>query len=73
MIFHLLSWWTILGKLYINRYKLSFGVKGTLKVYLGINVEYDYRNYDMKLSQTKYIKSLTNKYQLQDSRLYSRV
>ena len=24
----------------------------------------------MKLSQTKYIESLTNKYQLQDSRLY---
>ena len=44
---------------------------GDVKEYLGINVEYDYRNCDMKLSQTKYIESLTNKYQLQDSRLYS--
>ena len=31
MIFHLLSWWRILGKLYINRWKLSFEVKGTFK------------------------------------------
>ena len=44
---------------------------GEVKEYLGINVEYDYRNFDMKLSQTKYMESLTNKYQLQDSRLYS--
>ena len=44
---------------------------GEVKEYLGINIEYDYRNCDMKLSQTKYIESLTNKYQLQDSRLYS--
>ena len=44
---------------------------GEIKEYLGINVECDYRNCDMKLSQTKYIESLTNKYQLQDSRLYS--
>ena len=44
---------------------------GKVKVYLGINVEYDYRNCDMKLLQTKYIESLTNKYQLQDNRLYS--
>ena len=45
---------------------------GEVKEYLGIlGVEYDYRNCEMKLSQTKYIESLTNKYQLQDSRLYS--
>ena len=44
---------------------------GEVKEYLGINIEYDYRNCDMKLNQTKYIESLTNKYQLQYSRLYS--
>ena len=38
---------------------------GQVKEYLGINVEYDYRNCDMKLSQTKYIESLTKKYQIQ--------
>ena len=37
---------------------------GKVKKYLGINVEYDYRNCDMKLSLTKNIESLTNKYQL---------
>ena len=44
---------------------------GEVKEYLGIHVEYDYRNCDMKLSQTKYIESLTNKCQLQTSKLYS--
>ena len=44
---------------------------GDAKEYLGINVEYNYRNCDMKLSQTKYIESLTNKYQLQNNKLYS--
>ena len=38
-----------------------------IEEYLGINVEYDYRNYDMELSQTKCIESLVNKYQLQNS------
>ena len=28
---------------------------GEVKEYLGINVEYYYRNFDMKFSQTKYI------------------
>ena len=42
-----------------------------IKEYLAINVEYDYRNYYMKLSQTKYVESLANKYQLQNSKLYS--
>ena len=49
-----------------EKYKMKY--LGEVKEYLGINVEYDYRNCDMKLSQTKYIESLTNKYQLQDSR-----
>ena len=44
---------------------------GEVTEYLGINIEYDYRNCDMKLSQTKYIESLMNKYQLQNSKLYS--
>ena len=34
---------------------------GELKEYLGINVDYDYCNQEMKLSQTKYIESLANK------------
>lgn len=46
-------------------------VLGEIKEYLGINVEYDYRKCEMKLSQTTYIESLVNKYQLQNSRLYS--
>ena len=43
---------------------------GEVKEYLGMNIEYDYGNCDMKSSQTKYIESLTNKYQLQNSKLY---
>ena len=35
-----------------------------VKEYIGLDIEYDNRNWDIKLSQTKYIESLTNKYQL---------
>ena len=54
-----------------EKFKMKY--LGDVKEYLRINVEYDYRNCDMKLSQTKYIESLTNKYQLQDSRLYTKL
>ncbi|XP_068990370.1 copia protein isoform X2 [Neodiprion pinetum] len=44
---------------------------GEVKEYLGINIVYDYKRGDMKLSQEKYIESLACKYQLEGSRLYS--
>ena len=44
---------------------------GEIKEYLGINVDYDYHKCEIKLSQSKYIESLANKYQLQNNKLYS--
>ena len=52
-----------------NRFKMKD--LGEIKEYLGINVDYDYCNQEMKLSQTKYIESLANKYKMESSRLYS--
>ena len=44
---------------------------GKIKEYLGINVDYNYKDCKMTLSQEKHIDSLADKYQIKDSRLYS--
>ena len=52
-----------------NRFKMKD--LGEIKEYLGINVDYDYYERKMKLSQTKYIESLAVKYKIENSRLYN--
>ena len=44
---------------------------GEIKEYLGINIDYNYIENKLTLSQMKYIESLANKYEIQNSRLYS--
>lgn len=44
---------------------------GKVKNYLGINIDYDYKNYKMFLSQKNYIESLGNKYKLENAKLYN--
>ena len=51
--------------------KFKIKDSGEIKEYLGINVDYDYHKCEMKLSQSKYIESLANKYQIQNNKLYS--
>ena len=42
-----------------------------IKEYLGINIKYNYQEYELTLSQTKYIETLADKYKIKNSRLYS--
>lgn len=62
------------GKLNEIKYLLmkSFKMKdlGMIKTYLGININYDYKNGELSLDQTKYIDSLEKKYDLQNSKLF---
>lgn len=44
---------------------------GKIKEYLGITVDYDLKKGEMKLNQTKYIESLSKKYNLENSKLYN--
>ena len=56
-------------KLLSDRFKMKD--LGEIKEYLGIEVDYNYCNSEMKLSQTKYIESLANKYKVHNGKLYS--
>ena len=44
---------------------------GEIKDYLGINIDYNYRDCKMILNQEKYIESLADKYQIKKSKLYN--
>ena len=44
---------------------------GEVKNYLGINIDYNYTNGIMTLSQEKYIESLADKYNIRNSKLYN--
>lgn len=44
---------------------------GEISDYLGIKIDYNYHKHEMKLSQTRYIESLANKYSIQNSKLYT--
>lgn len=44
---------------------------GEIKVYLGINIEYDYKKNVMTLDQKAYIESLARKYEIENAKLYA--
>ena len=44
---------------------------GKIKTYLGININYDYRNNCLTLDQENYIESLAKKYEIKDAKLYA--
>lgn len=44
---------------------------GEIKVYLGINIEYDYKKNVMTLDQKTYIESLARKYRIENAKLYA--
>ena len=52
-------------------YRFKMKDLGEINEYLGINVNYDYIDGKMKLSQEKYIESLATKFQIKGSKLYS--
>ena len=47
-----------------------FSIKdlGETKIYLGINIDYDYKKGIMKLDQSAYIESLAQKYNITDAK-----
>ena len=61
----------------INKVKVALSKRfkmkdmGKIKEYLGITVNFDYRKNVMTLDQTKYIESLSKKFNLENSRLYN--
>lgn len=55
--------------LLLNKFKMKD--LGKIKEYLGITVKYDVDSNVMKLDQTKYIESLSEKYNLENSKLYN--
>lgn len=56
-------------KLLSDRFKMKD--LGEINEYLGIEVDYNYCKYKMKLSQTKYIESLAKKYKIHNGKLYN--
>ena len=44
---------------------------GEVKTYLGINIDYNYKENKMELSQKVYIETLARKYNIEDSNLYN--
>ena len=44
---------------------------GEVKTYLGININYDYKNGKMTMDQSNYIESLARQYNIENSKLFN--
>ncbi|XP_050493837.1 uncharacterized protein LOC126875157 [Bombus huntii] len=55
-----------------NTLSNKFGMKdlGEAKIYIGINIEYDYKKCEIKLDQSSYIELLAKQYNIENSKLY---
>ena len=52
-------------------YKFSMKDLGEVKTYLGININYDYKNGKMTMDQSNYIESLARQYNIENSKLFN--